>query len=488
MKHSGSDTVKSGNYQRPLNTTETLNFKEIPQWLMECAHTLLSHGFQAYLVGGAVRDLLLGLTPQDWDLTTDALPETVETLFSESYPSGKNFGTITVAHQGHHVEITTMRQDIGYSDGRRPDHILFTHDILTDLSRRDFTINAMAYDFRSQLLIDPYNGRKDLYHRRLQTVGEPKERFKEDGLRMFRFFRFLATMDLRPDPKALKAIHPDFAQWLSAERIRDELSRLLVGTNVRSALDLLEQSGLLTQVIPELKVRQFNQSSLYPSLWHHLLETTAAIQPRLELRWAALLHDVAKPLTFQHDETGVHHYHHDRLGAELSQKILSRLRYSKAFIQSVSHLIQWHMFQLPSNATDAAIRRLIHSVGPQFIPDLLELRRADIVATGRITRQTWHIWNELSERITLLAAEAQSPHTQKLAVNGQDLIEQFQLKPGPLIGKLLAYLTDIVIENPESNEKTQLLHFAKDYLQKNQGLNLPSSHNPQDSAGYHQSD
>lgn len=460
--------MKSGEYQKPLNTTETLNFKELPQWLMECAHVLLNHGFQAYLVGGAVRDLLLGLTPHDWDLTTDALPETVETLFSETYPSGKIFGTITVCYQGHPVEITTMRRDLGYSDGRRPDQILFTDDILADLSRRDFTINAMAYDFRSKLLTDPCDGRHDLYRRRLRTVGEPKERFREDGLRMFRFFRFLATMDLQPDPKTLKAVHPDFAQWISAERIRDELSKLLTGTNVRLAINLLEKSGLLAQVIPELNVRQFNQSSLYPNLWHHLLETTAAIAPRLELRWAALLHDIAKPLTYQRNETGVHYYHHDRLGAELSRKILSRLRYSKSFIQTVSHLIEWHMFQLPPNAGDSAVRRLIHNVGAETVPNLLELRRADIVGTGHITPQTWQAWTELSGRITLFTEEIQNSNQKKLAITGQDLLEQFQLTPGPLIGKLLAYLTDVVIENPETNEKTCLLQYAKEYLQKNQ--------------------
>lgn len=480
--------MKSGQYHISLNTTETLNFRQIPQWLTDCAHILLNHGYQAYLVGGAVRDLLLGISPHDWDLTTDALPDTVETLFPKTYPTGKQFGTITVCHQDHAVEITTMRQDMAYSDGRRPDHILFSRDILTDLSRRDFTINAMAYDFRSQRLVDPYNGRRDLYRRRLQTVGEPEKRFAEDGLRMFRFFRFLATMDLRPDAKTLRAVRPEWAQRLSAERIRDELSKLLVGPHVRSALDLLEKSGLLTQVIPELNVRQFRQSTLYPNLWHHLLETVAAIQPRLELRWAALLHDVAKPLVYQRNETGVHYYYHERLGAELSRKILSRLRYSKAFIHTVSHLIEWHMFQLPPHAGDAAVRRLIHNVGAETVPDLLELRRADIVGTGHITRQTWQAWNELYERIMLLRPEALSQGAKKLAIKGQDLIEAFQLAPGPLIGKILSYLTDIVLENPEYNEKNRLLHHARNYLEKTQNFNPPASHSPQDSAGTDRSD
>lgn len=457
--------MSSQKFSRPLTVTERLNFQAIPDWLDEIAETMIGHGYRIFLVGGAVRDLLQGILPDDWDLATDATPDRVEELFSETYPSGKAYGTITIIKNGQPVEMTTLREDREYLDGRHPGTVLFTDDIIKDLRRRDFTVNAMAYSFADHLLIDPFHGQDDLSRHLLRAVGEPETRFREDGLRMFRFFRFLATCPFKAHRPTLKAITPDYAVQLSAERIRDELSKLLLGKWVRHGLTGLEKSGLLQKIIPELDVSSFSEGSGRYNLWEHLLRTTEAIRPELSLRWAALLHDIAKPLTVCQGPSGIHFYGHDESGAILAQSILTRLHYPAALIKNVTLLIRYHMFQLPLNATDAAIRRLIVKVGSVNMEALLELRRADIVATDTISFQSWEAWSALTDRIHNLITESPPLTTKKMAVNGHDLMESLNLQPGPQVGQLLSYLFTVVIDHPEKNNKEILLKLAQDYLQ-----------------------
>ncbi len=456
----------TGSAEYSLTATETLNFQAIPAWLAEVADRFIRHGYQIYLVGGAVRDLLWGKLPKDWDLSTNALPEQIEALFPITVPTGKPFGTITVWVGENAVEVTTFRSDSGYSDGRRPDSVQFERTIIPDLARRDFTINAIAYNFSRNMLIDPFGGREDAHHRILKAVGDPGVRFAEDGLRMFRFFRFLATQDLKPHRPTAQAINTKWANNLSMERIRDEFSKLLTGPKVRLGLTGLQQSGLLDFFLPELaECRQMDRDYHHnPPLWEHLVMATETIAPQLHLRMAALLHDIAKPKTRFYDETGVHFYGHDEQGAAISETILERLRFPNKFITTVTNLIRRHMFAIPSEAGDGAIRRFIAKAGEYAIPDLLELRRADIVATGRINERTYQAWQDLQDRINRVLRNESGNYPPKLAVNGRDLMGYFTLPPSPSIGKLLDYLQDLILDDPALNQKEILLAKAKEYL------------------------
>lgn len=456
----------SGNSIYQLTPTEILNFKKIPSWIYQTVSLLISNQKLVYLVGGAVRDLLWDETPTDWDLATDALPDEIEKIFPKTLPTGKRFGTITVFMGEHQVEITTFREDLGYSDGRRPDQVVFGSSILNDLARRDFTINALAYDFTNQLLTDPFNGRIDCYQRIIRAVGDPVVRFKEDGLRMFRFYRFLATYDLFPERNTEKAINAEWAESISYERIRDEFSKLLIGKAVRKGLAGLIKSGLLRRIIPEFFPFDDTLTGLYSYLQDHSLSAVEAIQPSLHLRLAALLHDIAKPLSATMTESGIHFYGHDQKGADISRSILERLRYPGKLIEKVTLLIRWHMFFYQSNISDSAVRRLISKVGPDNIPDLLELRRADMVATGRINAATYDFWKDLSEQVlSLLDSGIGVGNKNKLALNGHDLIQQFGVKPGPLIREILEYLLEKVYEDPNLNRKKPLLNLARKYIE-----------------------
>lgn len=454
------------NYFIGLTKTEQLNFQIIPAWLLDVVGHLRQSYFQVYLVGGAVRDLLNGESPKDWDLATDALPEQIENLFRNTIPTGKIFGTITVLDGENKVEVTTLREDLGHQDGRHPQQVHFGKDIRKDLERRDFTINAIAYDFNQQLLIDPFQGRRDLYHRVLKTVGDPKTRFAEDGLRMFRFYRFLATMDLKPEFKTVQAIDPTLAKYISFERIRDEFSKLLQGPFVRRSLEGMQKSHLLQAVIPELDLdKESAGSGGRRNLWNHLMIAVETIQPELQLRWAALLHDIAKPQTRFEDFKGIHFYGHDKIGAELSRVILERLRYPNILIDKVGKLIQWHMFNLPLNASDAAIRKFVAKAGEDLIPNLLELRRADIVASGNVDFLTWQFWDAYSKHIRGILVSGETVTQNKLAINGHVLISQLSLKPGPVVGEILSYLLNLVNEDPGLNTSEQLIKLANDYCQ-----------------------
>jgi tRNA nucleotidyltransferase (CCA-adding enzyme) len=451
----------------PLTITEKLNFQALPGWLDAIAARLGQHGFQAYLVGGAVRDLLCGTPPHDWDLATNALPDEVETLFPGAIPTGKQYGTITVLAGNNTVEVTTFREDLEYRDGRRPSVIRFSQNIAADLARRDFTVNAIAYNFASGRLTDPFDGRNDLRRRVLKAVGNPAIRFQEDGLRMLRFYRFIATLDFKPDRATAKAIDPTWIRPVSPERIGTELTKVLTGKAVVKGMEGLQACGLLRVLLPELDEAELaSGDTREKKLWRHLVQTTAAIQPQPQLRWAALLHDIAKPVTKSYEPDNVHFYGHAEAGSRMSRAILAQLRFPNALIEAVSALIRWHMFSLPEPGTDAAIRRLIAKVGVPLLPQLLELRRADIVASGRITTQTWQAWQKLTARVTAVLNAPTVLRPSDLAVDGHDLMTVFKLQPGPAIGKTLRYLLDQVVETPELNQKETLLQLAGKFLKK----------------------
>lgn len=430
---------------------------------------LTDAGYQAYVVGGAVRDCLRGLTPKDWDIATDALPDQVEQLFPQTTPTGKRFGTITVVHKNQQIEVTTLREEGRYTDRRRPESVSYTDSILKDLQRRDFTCNAIAFDTKNNRYIDPHKGISDIRHKRLRAVGQASARFQEDPLRILRLIRFVATLKFTPDEKCLQAIHPQSLSAVSWERIRDEWSKLLLANHIEYPFELMYTTGILKQIVPELA----DCAQVYQGTRHrydvlgHLIKTAEAIKPELHLRLAALFHDIAKPTTKRENNSELSFHGHDRDGAEMTRVILSRFRYSKQEIAHVATLVRWHMFTIQPHSTDKAIRRFIAKVGRAHIFDLLELRRADMVTMRINPRQALDYGRNLQARINEVLTRDHIFTVSDLAVNGRDLMEAFSLKPGPLVGKLLSHLLEQVLEDPECNQKDQLRNLAAIWLKEN---------------------
>lgn len=435
---------------------------KLPHTIIEICRTLSEAGFQAFVVGGALRDALLGVTPHDWDITTDALPEEVEALFPETIPTGREFGTITVLYNGQPVEVTTMRQEGRYSDRRRPDTVAFTKDIKLDLKRRDFTVNAMAYNPITKQFADPFKGRLHLRLRRLVCVGDPKERFSEDPLRMLRLIRFQAVLGFKPAGKTVQAIKPELINAISAERIGQELAKMSLGGHLVPAFELFYSSGLLDEVIPELAacagVSQGEQH-IYDVLGHSVL-AAQRIPPQLHLRWAALLHDIGKPKAKMEND-GLNFNNHDKLGAEMAEAILQRLRFSNDLIKKVTHLIRFHMYPMGPHMTDKAVRHMIAKVGQEHIFDLIALRHADISAMYIDPVQAVRYLTELRNRVQEVLDAETALTVHDLAVNGHDLMTELGIGPCRIIGQLLEQLLELVIDDPSQNNRTALLAAAR---------------------------
>ncbi len=437
----------------------------IPSAVLDICTTLRENGYQAYVVGGAVRDSLLGKEPGDWDVATDAHPEQVMSLFPKTIPTGIEFGTVTVV-KDISVEVTTFRSDGTYRDARRPEDVTFSDSIEEDLKRRDFTINAIAYDPFAGKFVDPYGGRRDLKRRILRAVGDPHERFSEDALRMLRFFRFLATLEFKPCQKSLAAIDPTLIRKISKERIRDEMSRLLLAKAPGSTLLSMHKVGLLREILPEVAAGDgVTQGSFHRfDVLHHSLAAVDYSLPQLELRWAALLHDVAKPKLRTEDEDGIHFYKHDVEGEQMARDILTRLRYSKKFVEKVAVLVRWHMFSVHAGSTDKALKRFIRRVGKENVMNLMELRRADILALGKqVTCNAWENWRVLRNRLKEILDSDATITTADLAIGGHEVMNALNLKPGPEVGAVLEWLLEKVLDNPSLNEPETLLSLLQSY-------------------------
>ena len=430
--------------------------------------TLLAAGHEAVLVGGCVRDLLLGDRPGDWDVATSARPELVTERFPGSVWENR-FGTVLVPGSDA-VEITTFRSERGYSDRRRPDEVTFHGSLVEDLARRDFTINAVAWapdaaGTDTGRLVDPFGGLDDLRDGRIRAVGTPSDRFAEDALRVLRGVRFGLRFGFETEPdteRALRAAVPSTA-GLSAERVRDELRRLLADPRIvpSVALRRWEEIGLLAIVLPELtRLRGVAQDkprggdALDHSLW--TADSLPAEDPILRL--AGLLHDTGKADT----QGGGHFIGHEIRGADHAEAVLRRLRFGGREVARVRHLVRHHMFGYDASWTDAAVRRFLRRVGAGALDELLALREADNAASG----VTEPASGGLAELRTRIAAQQAAPITQRhLAVSGHDLRSELGLAPGPLIGQLLDRLLEAVIEEPSRNDRAQLLRLAREELE-----------------------
>ena len=433
---------------------------QIPEKASHIISVLTEAGFEAYVVGGCVRDAILGRDAADWDITTNALPSQVKALFPRTLDTGLQHGTVTVMQGKEGFEVTTYRIDGEYLDGRHPDKVTFTPSLLEDLKRRDFTVNAMAYN-EKEGLVDAFGGLEDLERRRIRCVGDPRERFTEDALRILRAVRFSAQLDFTIEEKTRAALS-EFAPRLlkvSAERIQTELVKLLTSSHPE-VFRVVWETGISAVILPEfdacMDTPQNNPHHCW-SVGEHTLRALTFVEPDKVLRLAVLLHDIGKPPVRTTDECGIDHfYSHAQKGAEMAGGILRRLKFDNDTRKRVARLVQVHD-DLQIAAAQRSVRRAVYRIGADLFPDYLKVRRADIMAQNPDVRQ--EKLNELAriEEMYQKILEAQQCLSLKdLAVTGRDLIEA-GMRPGPELGRTLNQLLELVIEHPEYNTKESLL-------------------------------
>lgn len=452
---------------------------QIPQPVLSIFKRLENAGYEVYFVGGCVRNMLLTQEPKDWDLTTNATPEEIQAVFPDSFYDN-SFGTVGVPlpqvddneHPGV-VEITTYRTEGTYKDHRRPEKVTWGKTIEEDLSRRDFTINAIAFKPQEEKntsteFIDPFDGRRDLEAKIIRAVGNPQERFKEDALRLMRAVRFATQLSFKIEEKTLAAIIEDakLIEHISGERIRDELLKILGSNNPYEGIMMLDATGLLQYILPELEKGK-GVSQERPGRHHTAdvfthnvlsLKHTPAEDPIVRL--ATLLHDAGKPQVRSEDENGlVIFYNHEVAGARIAKEVADRLHLSKKEREKIVTLIRWHMFTVDEKITDSAVRRFIRRVGIDNVKDMLDLRIGDRLGSGTQTAESWRL-KQFKERIV---KELNPPFSiNDLAIDGNDIMTELKIKPGPQIGKILQALFEEVDENLELNTKEYLLKRIKE--------------------------
>jgi tRNA nucleotidyltransferase (CCA-adding enzyme) len=431
-------------------------------------------GFRAWVVGGCVRDELLHelskdspAVRNDWDIATDAHPEQVQKAFRRVIPTGIKHGTVTVLGDTSQYEVTTLRGETVYSDGRRPDAVYYVDDISADLARRDFTINAIAYDPLADQLIDPFGGLEDLVNRRLRAVGAPDERFAEDGLRVLRAARFVATLGVELDPATAAAIRPSLDSYrkVSAERVRDEWHKAMKAPRPSRAFEIMREHGLLEVTAPELMESVGCQQNRYHAydVWGHAMVCLDNCLPDPVLRLSGLLHDVGKPRSRQFsDKVSDFTFHeHERIGAEMVDVMLQRLRFSGDERQRIVALVRHHLICYDESWSDSAVRRWVQRVSPELLEQLYALNRADIVAKGFDPTPQLIQLESLQQRVERVLAAGAAMRVRDLAIDGHDLMRELGLKPGRAIGEILSALLDEVIEDPTLNQREALLDRAR---------------------------
>ena len=455
-----------------MNPHDSFDLAHVPADALGICERLRSSGKRAWIVGGCVRDTLLGKTISDWDVATDALPKELMKLFPRAIPTGLQHGTVTVVMHGQHYEVTTLRGETTYSDGRRPDAVHFVDDIVADLARRDFTVNAIAVDPSNGALVDPFDGRKDLASKILRAVGEPIERFSEDGLRVLRAARFCATLELDIEPATFAAIAPtlDTFRKVSAERVRDEWVKTMKAKLPSRAFEVMRETGILGVTCPELLEGVGMEQNKWHSfdVWKHAMACMDACGGDAVLRIAALLHDVGKPRSraFSDKTQDYTFYDHDKIGAEIAEPIATRLRFSNDERARIVSLVRHHLFHYDA-WSDQAVRRWIKRVGPSLLDDLYTLNEADLRGKGPIFGEA-----DLAPLIALRAhvekvlAEGAALSTRDLAIDGNTLIKELGLKPGRMIGAVLEALLEVVIADPAQNEREALLARAREIIRE----------------------
>lgn len=432
----------------------TIHKEKIPAIVSDITTKLAANGCQAFLVGGAIRDILLGSQAKDWDIATDAAPAKIRALFPAVTSFHLKHGTVTLVIRGKHLEVTTFRGSAGGKDS----------GIEEDLGHRDFTINAMAYDLIEERIIDPFEGRKDIRRKVIRAVGSAIERFQEDPLRMIRAIRFSQELGYSIDPPTIIALR-GFAHAIgdvAAERIRDELMQLLTAARPSVGFGLMRRTGILEVILPELmegyRKRQ-NNCHRY-TIYRHIMETLDAVESKPDLRLAALFHDIAKPRVRKKVEGRWRFFSHAEASAELAGQIMGRLKFSNELTARVSVLVAHHMFDYRKELSGRAIRRFIKRVGADRVDDLIRLRKADDIAHGWGQNHDDQL-EEFKQRVHVQMRCSPALSVSDLRVTGHDVMAVTGLPPGPEVGQILGRLLEAVVDHPDYNQKEKLLEMAK---------------------------
>jgi len=439
---------------------------EIPKEAEYIINTLNSRGFEAFIVGGCVRDSILGKKPEDWDIATSARPEETEALFEKTVSTGARHGTVSVIIEGRSYEVTTFRIDGRYLDSRHPDRVEFTSSLVGDLSRRDFTMNAVAYH-PAKGFIDPFDGLGDIKRRVIRAVGDAAERFREDALRMLRAVRFSAQLDFSIEEKATEAMKKNsrLIQNISAERIRDELTKTLVSDHPMKFI-LLRDTHILPYVLPEFEVC-FHTVQNHPchvyNVAMHILNAVSNIDNDRILRWTMLLHDIGKPLVKITDERNIDHFYgHSDKSVQLAEIILKRLRFDNKSISRILRLIKFHDRDIEPNFK--AVRKAVAAIGDDIFADLLKVKAADKKAQNpKFLKERLDRLKRVEDIFRQVVEKGECVSLKGLAVNGDDLIS-LGFSQGKEIRLMLDRLLDTVIENPDLNCKEKLLEISKKFL------------------------
>lgn len=423
-------------------------------------NTLMRHGYEAYIVGGCVRDSILGKSPQDWDITTSATPEQTKALFRRSIDTGIEHGTVTVMMGKTGYEVTTYRVDGKYEDHRRPTEVMFTASLLEDLKRRDFTINAMAYN-DLEGIVDEFDGMGDLRRGVIRCVGSPQERFDEDALRILRAVRFAAQLDFQIAEDTRQAISEkaEFLQDISAERIQVEFTKLITSDHPEKLIEAYEL-GITRVVLPEfdamMKTPQHTKYHCY-DVGRHTIEVMKHIEPKPVLRWAALLHDMAKPKCRTTDAMGVDHFYgHPAEGKKIAREILRRMKLDNDTIHRVERLVEWHDYGLNGEVSKSAFRKALHRMGADLFEDYWKLRQADIMGQSDygLEKKTEDL-EQLGRMYQEIIDSGECLSVKELKVDGRRL-KELGIEPGPVMGTILNTLLQQVLEQPERNTAEQL--------------------------------
>lgn len=444
----------------------------VPPPIVDLCRKLDASGHRAWVVGGCVRDVLVGKAASDWDVATSAHPADVKKVFRRVIETGIEHGTVTVLHQGASVEVTTLRGEGAYSDGRRPDSVHFVSNIEDDLARRDFTVNAIAYDPIRDALVDPFGGRDDMDRKVIRAVGVARERFTEDGLRVLRAARFSATLEFEIDAETEQAMGETLATFkkVSPERVRDEWLKSMKARRPSRAFRVMHRTGILDITYPELSQQVGCAQNKWHAfdVWEHSLECLDALSGDPVLRLAGLLHDVGKPKTRAMSEKTNDYtfFHHEAVGADMADRWMRAYRFSNDERERVVHLVRHHLVCYSPEWTDAAVRRFIKRVGPSEIADLLSLARADALSKGKPVEGELAALVELADRIRAVTEAGDALSARDLVVKGADVMAHLKLPQSKLVGVILGRMLDAVLEDPSLNNRDALLALASSIAQE----------------------
>ncbi len=446
---------------------------DIPGYITDTLGIFEKEGFEVYIVGGAIHDLLMKRPIDDWDFATNATPEQILSFLPKDAFYDNAFGTVMLPHEKteNPLDITTFRTEHGYSDTRRPDKVVWGKTIKEDLQRRDFTINAMALKRKDKTgnydLVDPFGGQKDIDSKLIRAVGDANERFSEDALRMMRAIRIAAELGFKIEETTFEAIktNSSLINKIAKERVHDELIKILASPNPYEGMVMFKDSSLMDEILPEL-TKTFGVEQKSPGR-HHIYDVGTHSMLSLKyckstdpiVRFAALIHDIGKPQTYKKLKNGtITFYNHEMVSTKIAQRISKRLRFSKKDTEKLINLVRWHQFSVDEHQTDKAIRRFLKNVGPENVEDMLDLRTADRLGSGA-KETSWRL-EDFKKR--LIEVQKQPFTVHDLKITGGDVMKELNMKPGPEVGKILDQLFEEVCDKKVPNERKALLKRLKE--------------------------